>query len=67
MDKDFINLTIDAGRSTMKYEILEHIFKIYEEYNREQNYDAARVIYRIHQLVKAMPSRVQDKKQVEAK
>jgi hypothetical protein len=61
MDKDLIYMAINAGRMQMKTEIMESIFKLVEEYSQNQNEEMVKTLYWIHQLIKSMPVRTQDK------
>lgn len=54
---------INSGRSQMKSEILNRIFSLVEEAARKEDKQLVKTLYWVHQKVKEMPSRIQDKTQ----
>lgn len=65
MDKecfmDVLKTAINSGRNQMKTEILEQVFKLVEDYANKKDEDAMRIVYKVHNLIRGMPSRIEDK------
>ena len=57
---------INSGRSQMKMEVLSKIWSLLEEAARKEDEQLVRTLYRVHQKVHQMSTRVQDKTQEES-
>jgi len=55
---DLLKAAINSGRNQMKTEILEQVFKLVEEYNNKKDEDAMRIVYKVHNLIRGMPTRI---------
>jgi hypothetical protein len=62
---DVLKTAINSGRNQMKTEILEQVFKLVEDYANKNDEDAMRIVYKVHNLIRGMPTRIQDKQQQE--
>jgi hypothetical protein len=62
---DVLKTAINSGRNQMKTEILEQVFKLVEDYASKKDDDAMRIVYKVHNLIRGMPTRIQDKQQQE--
>ena len=67
MSKSLIHISINAGRTQMRSEILVKIWKLVEEASKKGNYEVAQAFVDAYETVRDMPIRVEDKQQVEAK
>ena len=67
MSKSLIHISINAGRTQMRSEILAKIWKLLEKAHEKNDFEAAKAFVDAYETVRDMPIRVEDKQQVEAK
>ena len=60
---DMLKTAINSGRNQMKGEILDQVYKLVEEYCNKKDDDAMRIVYKVHNLIRGMPTTIQDKQQ----
>jgi len=54
---------VNSGRSTMKMEVLNKIWRLLEDAAQQENEQLVKTLYWVHEKVQEMPIRIQDKPQ----